>query len=85
MEKRMSRMVAFRATNEEEKEIEAYMKAKHLRSLPELSRTAFFAYMRQNRPGAHRSQNHAAEDEQMQPGAGGRYPPLVVAKSGGGK
>ena len=75
----MSKMVAFKADDAEAGEISEYMKARHLRSLPELSRSALFAYMRQNRPGGHRSANHKAKGEQIESEAGGRYPPLSVA------
>jgi hypothetical protein len=60
----MSRIVAFKADDEEEAIINEYMKARHLRSLPELSRTAIFAYMRQSRPGHHGSQKDKAKERQ---------------------
>lgn len=53
----MSRIVSFKADDSEQAEIEAYMKARHSKSLPELARIAFFAYMRQNKPGGHRTGN----------------------------
>jgi hypothetical protein len=73
------KMVAFRANDAEETEIAEYMEAKHLRSLPELSRSALFAYIRQNKPGGHRSVKHKGKQGEIDPDAGGRYPPLSVA------
>ena len=57
----MSRIVAFKANDEESGEIEAYAKARHFRDIPSFARFAIFAYMRQNKPGGHRTSNHMAE------------------------
>jgi len=56
----MSRIVAFKADDEEEAEILAYMEMKHLKSFSDLARSALFAYMRQNRGGKHGTGNEAS-------------------------
>lgn len=49
------RRISFGASAAEVAEIDAYCEARHLRSVPEFARMAVFAYMRHNRPGAHRT------------------------------
>lgn len=71
----MSRIVAFKADDDEQAEIEAYMKARHSKSLPELARLAFFAYMRQNKPGGHRTTNSSSNGDGLHhEGAGASRP-----------
>jgi hypothetical protein len=51
----MSKMIAFKADDDEEAEIVAYMKARHIKSTSSFARMAIFAYMRQNKPGNRRA------------------------------
>ena len=71
--------MSFKADDEEQKEIEAYMKARHSKSLPELARLAFFAYMRQNKPGGHRTQNIPSNGTELNlTRAGGIRPATIL-------
>jgi hypothetical protein len=69
------RRISFGASDEEVAEIDAYCAARHLRDVPEFARMAVFAYMRQNRPGAHR----AVKSRENAPEAGRGAPPLPTA------
>ena len=70
----MSRIVAFKADDEEADEIMCYLRSRHLKSLPEFARMAVFAYMRQNRPGSHRTGLNAEKGN----GSGRAAPALVL-------
>jgi hypothetical protein len=69
----VSRMVAFRANDEEAAELEVYCKDHHYRSIPDFARHALFAYIRKNKPGAHRTK----KDTPRQPEAGRTTAPLT--------
>lgn len=46
----MSCMVAFKADDDEQAELETYMKAHHFKNRPDFARVAVFAYVRKNKP-----------------------------------
>lgn len=71
----MSRMVAFKADTDEEREIVAYCNARHFHSLPDFARMAVFAYIRQNRPGGHRRQSCAEDGDGFAVGRAGGIRP----------
>ena len=50
----MSRIVAFKADDEEAAEIDAYCKDRHFKNIADFARFAIFAYIRQNKAGSHR-------------------------------
>ncbi len=70
----MSRMMSFKADNSEETEILAYCKARHFKDVPAFLRFSVFAYIRQNKPGGHRTSNHTSEDTER----GREAPPLDI-------
>jgi len=72
----MSKMVAFKANDEEATEIDTYSKARHFRTLPDFARFAVFAYMRQNKPGGHRTVNGSKSDGKSGRGA----PPTAIGE-----
>ena len=49
----MSRIVAFKADDSEQAELEAYMKAHHFKNFPDFARFAVFGYIQKHPTGAH--------------------------------
>ena len=69
----MSRMMSFKADPDETAEIEAYRKVRHFKDNPTFLRFAVFAYIRQNKPGGHRTVNDTSDGTKRGRGA----PPLT--------
>ncbi|GEM_PF-6454968 len=72
-------MMAFKADIDEETEIDTYRKARHFKDRPSFLRFAVFAYIRQNKPGGHRTVNNVKSNNEA--GRGG--PPLATTSSEG--
>ena len=49
----MSSIVAFKADDSEQAELEAYMKAHHFKNFPDFARFAVFGYIQKHPTGAH--------------------------------